>query len=66
MQKWEYMQIRFTLSVSVVAGHLKEGKATVDELLNQYGGQGWEVISVIQEPTDRAFNLVAFMKREKG
>ena len=51
MQKWEYF----------VAPLLEHAPA---EILNNFGDDGWELVSVIQQPTPTgAVSLVAYLKR---
>lgn len=66
MSKWEYQIVHFTVSADVAIRASTEAEATADGLLNQYGNEGWEVVSVIPGPPPQKLNMfVAFMKREK-
>lgn len=54
MQQWEYF----------VAPVLEHNPA---EILNTFGEEGWELVSVVAQPTPMGgHSLVAYLKRPKG
>ena len=62
--KWEYMRVRFVMGWRMVAGGLEEGIGMKDEILNQYGRDGWEIISVVPDSDDKgSIHYIALMKR---
>ena len=52
MQKWEY-RVCFTITVP-----------TQDEL-NQFGTEGWELVTVVAGTTSRGSGYLAYFKRPK-
>ena len=50
MQKWEYA------TVPLISHALQE-------ILNQWGGEGWELVQVLESPT---LGMTAYLKRPKA
>jgi len=59
LTQWEYT------SVSLVKGAIDAGLKTDKDLLNKFGSDGWELISVVRLQTSHGFDLLAYFKREK-
>jgi len=51
--KWEYT------SIALVKGQKDAGLTTDVQLLNKYGSEGWELVSVVYARVD----LIAYFKR---
>ena len=58
MTKWEYV------SIALVKGVLDAGVKTQEELLNKYGLDGWELVSIVALQINQSFEVVAYLKRE--
>jgi hypothetical protein len=58
MTKWEYV------SIALVKGILDAGVKTQEELLNKYGLDGWELVSIVGLQINQSFEVVAYLKRE--
>ena len=58
MTKWEYV------SIALVKGILEFGVKTQEELLNKYGLDGWELVSIVALQINQSFEVVAYLKRE--
>jgi len=55
MTKWEYA------SIALIKGAKDSGLSTDKQLLDKYGLEGWELVSVVPALGD----LVAYLKRQK-
>ena len=58
MTKWEYV------SIALVKGIIDAGVKTQQELLNKYGLDGWELVSIVALQINQNFEVVAYLKRE--
>jgi hypothetical protein len=58
MTKWEYV------SIALVKGILDAGVKTQEDLLNKYGLDGWELVSIVALQINQSFEVVAYLKRE--
>ena len=58
MTKWEYV------SVALVKGIIDAGVKTQEDLLNKYGLDGWELVSIVALQINQSFEVVAYLKRE--
>ena len=58
MTKWEYV------SIALVKGIQDAGVKTQEELLNKYGLDGWELVSIVALQINQSFEVVAYLKRE--
>jgi hypothetical protein len=58
MTKWEYV------SIALVKGIIDAGVKTQEELLNKYGSDGWELVSIVALQINQSFEVVAYLKRE--
>ena len=58
MTKWEYV------TIALVKGILDAGVKTQEELLNKYGLDGWELVSIVALQINQSFEVVAYLKRE--
>ena len=58
MTKWEYV------SIALVKGILDAGVKTQGDLLNKYGLDGWELVSIVALQINQSFEVVAYLKRE--
>jgi len=58
LTKWEYV------SIALVKGILNAGVKTQEELLNKYGLDGWELVSIVALQINQSFEVVAYLKRE--
>lgn len=58
MTKWEYV------SIALVKGILDAGVKTQEDLLNKYGLEGWELVSIVALQINQSFEVVAYLKRE--
>jgi hypothetical protein len=58
MTRWEYV------SIGLVKGILDAGVKTQEELLNKYGSDGWELVSIVALQINQSFEVVAYLKRE--
>ena len=58
MTKWEY------ISIALVKGILDAGVKTQEELLNKYGFDGWELVSIVALQINQSFEVVAYLKRQ--
>jgi len=58
MTKWEYV------SIALVKGVLNAGVKTQEELLNKYGLDEWELVSIVALQINQSFEVVAYLKRE--
>jgi len=58
MTKWEY------ISIALIKGILDAGVKTQEELLNKYGSDGWELVSIVALQINQTFEVVAYLKRE--
>ena len=58
MTKWEYV------SIALVKGIIDAGVKTQEELLNKYGLDGWELVSIVALQINQSFEVVAYLKRE--
>jgi len=58
MTKWEYV------SIALVKGIIDAGVKTQEELLNKYGLDGWELVSIVAVQINQSFEVVAYLKRE--
>ncbi len=56
--KWEYVPI------ALVKGILDAGVKTQEELLNKYGLDGWELVSIVVLQINQSFEVVAYLKRQ--
>jgi hypothetical protein len=56
--RWEYV------SIALVKGVLDAGVKTQEELLNKYGSDGWELVSIVALQINQSFEVVAYLKRE--
>jgi hypothetical protein len=45
-------------------GILDAGVKTQEELLNKYGSDGWELVSIVALQINQSFEVVAYLKRE--
>jgi hypothetical protein len=59
MVKWEYS------SVALVKIQKDTGLSTDTQLLNKYGLEGWELVSVVSVQTNYGFEIIAYLKRKK-
>jgi hypothetical protein len=57
--KWEYTVI------GLISGLKVAGVSTQKELLDIYGLQGWELVTVTALSTEQGADLIAYLKREK-
>lgn len=63
--KWEYMQVHFKMNENMAISAGESARPIADELLNDFGRDGWEVVSVSPEPHPKGLTIfVAFMKRK--
>jgi Domain of unknown function (DUF4177) len=58
LTKWEYV------SIALVKGILDAGVKTQEDLLNKYGLDGWELVSIVALQINQSFEVVAYLKRE--
>ena len=58
MTRWEYV------SIALVKGILDAGVKTQEDLLNKYGLDGWELVSIVALQINQSFEVVAYLKRE--
>jgi hypothetical protein len=58
MTKWEYV------SIALVKGIIDAGVKTQENLLNKYGLDGWELVSIVALQINQSFEVVAYLKRE--
>jgi hypothetical protein len=58
MTKWEYV------SIALVKGIIDAGVKTQEELLNKYGSDGWELVSIVALQINQSFEVVAYLKRK--
>ncbi len=58
MTKWEYV------SIALVKGVIDAGVKTQEDLLNKYGLDGWELVSIVALQINQSFEVVAYLKRE--
>ncbi len=58
MTKWEYV------SIALVKGIIEAGVKTQEDLLNKYGLDGWELVSIVALQINQSFEVVAYLKRE--
>jgi Domain of unknown function (DUF4177) len=58
MTKWEYV------SIALIKGILDAGVKTQEDLLNKYGSDGWELVSIVALQINQSFEVVAYLKRE--
>jgi Domain of unknown function (DUF4177) len=58
MTKWEY------ISIALVKGIVAAGVKTQEELLNKYGLDGWELVSIVALQINQSFEVVAYLKRQ--
>ena len=58
MTKWEYA------SIALVKGILDAGVKTQEDLLNKYGLEEWELVSIVALQINQSFEVVAYLKRE--
>ena len=58
MTKWEYV------SIALVKGVLNAGVKTQEELLNKYGLDEWELVSIVALQINQSFEVVAYLKRQ--
>ena len=58
MTKWEYV------SIALVKGLLESGVKTQEDLLNKYGLDGWELVSIVALQINQSFEVVAYLKRQ--
>jgi len=58
MTKWEYV------SIALVKGIIDAGVKTQEDLLNKYGLDGWELVSIVALQINQSFEVVAYLKRE--
>ncbi len=63
MQKWEY------IAMELFDQARKEGLSDFNGVLNKYGAEGWELVTVtdatLYNGTNRITQVFAFFKREK-
>jgi hypothetical protein len=59
MPIWEYTV------VGLISGMRDAGVSTQKELLDRYGLDGWELVTVSTLSTKQGTDLIAYMKREK-
>ena len=45
-------------------GILEAGVKTQEELLNKYGLDGWELVSIVALQINQSFEVVAYLKRQ--
>lgn len=64
--KWEYRTIKLAASGSWIGGKIDEAK--LDQMMNDLGAQGWELVSALD--TNEAYgstrDVVVIFKRQKG
>jgi hypothetical protein len=60
LPKWEYAVI------PLVTGREDVGVSTQEELLDKYGLEGWELVSVATVAVPRGLEMVAYLKRQKS
>ena len=58
MTKWEYV------SIALVKGIIDAGVKTQEDLLNKYGLDGWELVSIVALQINQSFEVVAYLKRQ--
>ena len=58
MTRWEYV------SIALVKGIKDAGVKTQEELLNKYGSDGWELVSIVTLQINQSFEVVAYLKRQ--
>jgi hypothetical protein len=60
---WEYE------SVSLVRRGIASNASSDKEILNEYGKEGWELVSVVRIPSRAiagySYDVIAYLKREK-
>jgi hypothetical protein len=59
MPQWEYTVI------GLISGMKDAGVSTQKELLDKYGLEGWELVTVSALSTKQGPDLIAYLKREK-
>ena len=69
MPFWEYKTVPLTLDVEmrrVIASAVGEGptRASIEDVLNEHGEQGWELVAVLALPIDGQMGFMGVMKRE--
>ena len=52
------------MSIALVKGILDAGVKTQEDLLNKYGLDGWELVSIVALQINQSFEVVAYLKRE--
>jgi hypothetical protein len=52
------------VSIALVKGILDAGVKTQEDLLNKYGLDGWELVSIVALQINQSFEVVAYLKRE--
>jgi hypothetical protein len=63
--KWEYKTLQLKLSTGFLSG--KVDASTQDEVLNQYGRQGWELVNCYNYRTTGGTSCaMAVMKKPLG
>jgi hypothetical protein len=64
--KWEYKTIKMATHTTFAGGKLDE--AAFDKMLNDLGGQGWELVAVfpLSQTIGETRDVVAAFKRETG
>ena len=59
MPKWEYM------SIGLFNEQRTTGLTGDKQVLDKYGLEGWELVTIIKLETTKGLELVAYLKREK-
>ena len=58
MTKWEYA------AFPLITGMKDTGVSTQKQLLDRYGLEGWELVSVVALKVKEGLDLVAYLKRQ--
>jgi hypothetical protein len=59
MAKWEYA------SITLIKIQRETGLTTDNQLLDKYGLEGWELVSVVPIQANNVLEVIAYLKREK-
>jgi hypothetical protein len=60
MAKWEYA------SIALIKIQRETGLTTDKQLLDKYGLEGWELVSVVPIQANNVLEVIAYLKREKS
>ncbi len=69
MPFWEYKTVQLTRDVEMrrdIASAVGERptRASIEDVLNEHGEQGWELVAVLALPIDGQMGSMGVMKRE--